>query len=457
MIRANGYHTPATDERLPPQNLDAERSVLGSILRWNRCLDDVLLILRPEHFYTDAHQKIFVGMLDLHEDRKPIDTVVLAELLHSRGQIEDIGGYSILAELWDSEPTGANAVHYAKIVREKASLRGLIHVGSEIVQRSYDPPGPAAELIRDAERALFAVGESASDAKNVFLSEAVASASDLIDERAAAGDVLPGISTGFEPLDDLLCGFQPRELTIIAARPSVGKTTVALALLRHYVANGGTALFVSLEQHSTALASRLMAAEAQVNSHALRRGRLTGAEWGRLCDARNALRSRRLIISDDSTQSVSKIAANARRLRASEKIGLVVLDYVQLIDPEDKRANREEQVGHAGRRLKALAKDIGVPVVALAQLNREVENRQGGKPRLADLRDSGQLEQHADVVWLLHNPTASAGEMPSAWVDLTVHVAKNRDGQCGEVKLMHNRAEMRFAVPSIVGAFPRGA
>ncbi len=383
----------ASPDRLPPQNLDAERSVLGSLLRDNDVINDVVPILHIEHFYSDAHRKIYESIRHLYDNTQRVDTVLLAEELNRRGHVEDIGGYGYLGELWDAAPTAANAVHYAKIVRDKALLRFLIHTSTEILRDAYDQAQPAEDLVQTAERKIFELSDLGSTGEAITLSDALAIAYDRIDERSAGDHMsISGISTGFTDLDELTAGLQNGELIIVAARPSVGKTAFALALIRNIAVDGGyPVFFASLEQSRIELAERLLCSHSRVESHKLRKGNLSSDDMAKLIDAGGALRNAHVFIDDTPGQSISRIAANARRLQLRHKLKLVVIDYLQLIEPENRRDPRQEQVAQISKRLKHMARELKIPVVALAQVNRASEDRQDHRPRLADLRESGCL------------------------------------------------------------------
>ncbi|HJT78916.1 MAG TPA: replicative DNA helicase [Gemmataceae bacterium] len=381
-------------DRLPPQSREAERSVLGSMLRDNGVIGDVLqIIASADNFYTDAHRKIFEAVKGLYDRGHPVDLVMLAEVLREQKQIEDVGGYGYLSELWDAAPTAANAEYYAKIVRDKAIVRNLIHASTEILRDSYDQVRPADELLESAERQIMEIAQKGITGQTFTLSEIVDAAYDRIDQRMQRGPTtVSGLPTGFVDLDAITAGLQDSELIIVAARPSVGKTAFSLSLIRHIVVEENQpALFVSLEQSRIELAERLLCSQARVNSHHLRKGHLSGEDMQKLIEAGDVLRRAKLFIDDSPGQGMLRIAANARRLKLREKIKVVVIDYLQLIEPENRRDSRQEQVSQISRRLKFLAKELEIPVIALAQVNRASEDRQDHRPRLADLRESGCL------------------------------------------------------------------
>jgi replicative DNA helicase len=431
-------------ERLPPQNLEAERSVLGSMLRDNGMIGDIVQIIRPDNFYTDAHQKIFQAIVALYDKGHPADLVTLAEHLKEQKQIEDIGGYPYLAELWDAAPTAANAEYYARIVRDKAIVRSLIHAGSEILRDAYDQGQPADELLECAERKIFDIAQLGITGQTYTLEQALAEAYDRIDTRHQ-GDAMSisGLSTGFVDLDEKTAGLQNSELILVAARPSVGKTAFALNLARHVAVEEKQPLFfVSLEQSRIELAERLLCCQARVDSHKLRKGHLSADEMQRLIEAGGILGKAKLFIDDTPGQGMLRIAANARRLKMRHGIRTMFIDYLQLIEPDNRRDNRQEQVANISRRLKFLARELQIPVVALAQVNRSSEDRQDHRPRLADLRESGSLEQDSDTVMLLHRPEMYEPGQHEGTVE--VIIGKQRNGPTGEITLTYIKQFMRF-------------
>jgi replicative DNA helicase len=425
-------------ERLPPQSREAERCVIGSMLRDNIVIGDVINIINRDNFYVDAHQKVFEAVTKLHNDGMPVDLVVLAEHLMAQKQIDDVGGPAYLAELWDAAPTAANAEYYARIVRDKAIVRSLIHTGNEILRDAYDNVGAAEEMLETAERKILDIAQSGVIGQTTSLDEAMKEAYDRIDARANKEFAHTGVMTGYTDLDELTAGLHNNELILLAARPSVGKTAFALNLIRHVILGRASVppapvFFVSLEQSRTEIAERLLIAHSKVDSHKLRKGFLSSEDMQRLIEAGDRLRPAKLFIDDTPQQGMLRIAANARRLKKREQIALVVIDYLQLIDPENKRDSRQEQVAQISRRLKFLARELKIPVMALAQVNRSSEDRQDHRPRLADLRESGSLEQDADTVFMLHRPAKHDGGAEDNLMELIV--AKQRNGPTGEINL----------------------
>lgn len=432
-------------DRLPPHSRDAERSVLGSALRENAVIDDVIQILRADNFYLDAHQKIFNAIKTLRHDRhQPADLVTLAEYLKEQKHIEDIGGYAYLAELWDAAPTAANAVYYAKIVRDKALVRHLIHASTEILRDAYDQAAPADELLEGAERKVLEIAEMGIIDHTSTLQEAMRDAYDRIDTRTQHGQLpVSGVPTGYHELNEITAGLQNGELVVVAARPSVGKTSFALSLARNIAVDEKLPVFfVSLEQSRIELAERLLSSQARVENHKIRKGHLSSDDMQRLIVAGDQLRQGKIFIDDSPGQNMLRIAANSRRLKLREGIRIVMIDYLQLIEPEDRRDPRHEQVAQISRRLKILARELNIPVIALAQLNRGPEDRTDHKPRVSDLRESGSIEQDADVVFMLHRPEMyEPGEKDGV---VEVIVGKQRNGPTGSVTLAYLKHYMSF-------------
>jgi replicative DNA helicase len=432
-------------DRLPPQSREAERSVLGSLLRDNGVIGDVVQIINDEgFFYLDAHQKIFLAIRSIYDRGHPVDLVMLAEYLKEQKQIEDIGGYAYLAELWDAAPTAANAEYYARIVRDKSVVRNLIHSSTEILRDAYDQAMPADDLLEGAERKILDIAQRGMTGQTFKLEDVLLEAYDRIDNRQRHGQMsISGLPTGFHDLDNITAGLQNSELVIIAARPSVGKTAFALNLVRHVaIEEEHPAFFVSLEQSRVELAERLLCCQGRVDSHKLRKGHLGSEDMDKLMMAAGVLKKAKLFIDDTPGQGLLRIAANARRLKLRHKIRLVAIDYLQLIEPDNRRDSRQEQVAQMSRRLKFLARELQIPVVALAQVNRGAEDRQDHRPRLSDLRESGAIEQDADTVMLLHRPELyEPGQHEGI---LEVIIGKQRNGPTGEVTLAFLKQFMRF-------------
>lgn len=435
--------TELSGAHLPPQNLAAERSVLGSILLENYAIDEVADLLRPEHFYSDIHQAIYAAILRLHENNRRSDVVTLAEELDARRQLEDVGGPPYLLEILETVPHAAHAKYYAEIVRDKWIQRSLTNVCTEILRDCYDGADDTADVLQRAENGIFQILENQEVGHKLSMDEIMLATLDRINSRLGKDGTISGLSTGFMELDRQTNGFQPSELIILAARPSMGKTALVCNIAEWVAGAGETAtLIFSLEQSKLELAERFLCIRARLDGHRLRKGQLEPDERHALLEASSELSRLPLFIDDQPGRTVGQISAICRRLRRKNKLGLVIIDYLQLIEPEDKRANREQQIAQVTRRLKGIAKECELPLIALSQLNRGVELREDKRPRLADLRESGAIEQDADIVMFLHRPDAYNPDDRPGLAEIVV--AKHRSGPTGIVNLQWKKESMRF-------------
>ncbi len=431
-------------DRIPPQDLEAERSVLGSCLLQNDVIDDVLMLVRGNYFYSDVHQKMFVAMLSMHEQgTRGIDAVTLSHELQKRGELEQIGGPTVLVRILETVPHAAHAEHYARIVRDKWLQRTLIDVCTETLRESYDSSDETEQILARAEQRVFNIVEQQESIDKFAIGDILDDTFARIFERMDQEGTISGLHSGFEGLDAITSGFQPSELLVLAARPSMGKTALvcnfSLAIARDE--RQGVLLF-SLEQSKLELAERFLCIQARIDGHKLRQGDLDEVEQHSLHEASNEMRDFPLFIDDTAGRTISQIAAVARRLKRRYGIGIVIIDYLQLIESDDKNLPREQQISTITRRLKFLSKDLRIPVMALAQLNRGVEQREDKRPRLADLRESGAIEQDADIVMFLHRPAAYDPEDRPGEADLII--AKNRNGPVGNVPLVWLKEQLRF-------------
>lgn len=416
----------------------AEFHLLASMLRWNEGIDEVLrLIPRPEGLRPSFQaREIFAAMVHLHESGRRVDVELLAEEAKKRNIIDDLGGYTIFVDLWNAQPTGANIVYWAERCRDAAIRWHLSALAVRLGADTALPDEPAESLLDRYEREMQSIGIGLVSAETESLAKVIADTTMRIDRRKSHSGC-SGISTGFCDLDSILSGFQDGELMLVAARPGVGKTMLACNLLRNVCGDGIPALFVSLEQARVEIAERILCAEARVDSHKVRRGIIDSGEIQKLVDAGESLGRFPLKIDDTPCQNVSRIAATARRLQRKDGLRLVCIDYIQLIDADDRRVPRHEQVAAISRRLKIVARELSIPIVALCQVNRSSEDRGDGRPRLSDLRESGALEADADTVLLLHQPK---GEFHKLIVD----VAKQRNGPIDEMTLTFLKPFGRF-------------
>ena len=431
-------------DRLPPQNIEAEEGVIGSILMDNEVLHEVVRILKPEDFYRDVHQTVYRAISDLYDLSKAIDAITLADELTTRNQYQSIGGDETLARLIHSVPHSANAKYYAQIVREKSVGRQLIEAANDILREGYSNNFTSQDLLQAAERKIFAIAEDQIQSDTVEIRDVVAKAMDRIAARSESRHPVTGVASGIYELDDLTGGFQPEQLIILAARPSMGKTALALNFCDRAAADSKIpALFVSLEMGAMELAERLLCSRSKVDGHKLRTGQGLGTrEMTMLGKGYDEIRAAPLFIDDTPSRNMLQITANARRLKMRQNLGLILVDYIQLIDSEESRDSRQEQIAKISRRLKTLARELEVPVIALSQLNRAVENREDRRPRMADLRESGAIEQDADLVLLLHRPDYYDPNDRPGISELIV--AKNRNGATGSVNMTFLKNFMRF-------------
>jgi replicative DNA helicase len=437
-------------DRLPPQNLEAEQGVLGSILLDNDVLHEVVPLLKAEDFYRDTHQILYRTICDLYDLGKAIDLITLTEELTRRDQFKAIGGNETLADIVASVPHTVNARYYAQIVRQKAISRELIECANEMLRDGYSNNFTAEQLLEAAERRVFNIAEIQTKGDTIELKDVVTEAMARIATRSESRHPITGVATGYFELDDITGGFQPEQLIILAARPSMGKTALALNVCDHAaVTNRIPVLFVSLEMGRIELAERLLCARSRVDGHKLRTGQNLGTrELTLLGKGYDELRAAPLFIDDTPLRNMLHITANARRLKLRESLGLIVVDYIQLIESEDSRDSRQEQIAKISRRLKMLAREIKVPVLALSQLNRAVENREDRKPRLSDLRESGAIEQDADLVLMLHRPEVYDPNDQPGMSELIL--SKNRNGPIGTHKLTFLKHITRFENPAAI-------
>jgi replicative DNA helicase len=432
-------------ERAPPHDMTAEQCVLGGMLLSQDAIAEVIETLRAQDFYRPAHQIIYDAILDLYGRGEPSDAVTISAELTKRGEITRVGGAPYLHTLISSVPTAANANYYAKIVHERSVLRKLVEVGTRITQRGYAADGADADAILDwAEAEVLSIAEKRAGEDYMPLSEIMPGALDEIEAIGSRGGQLVGVPTGFQDLDALTNGLHPGQMVIIAARPAVGKSTLALDLARAAaVKHSLTAAFFSLEMSRNEITMRLLSAEARVALHAMRSGTMTDEDWTRLARRMSEVSEAPLFIDDSPNMSMMEIRAKCRRLKQQHDLRLVVVDYLQLMTSGKRVESRQVEVSEFSRSLKLMAKELGVPVVALSQLNRGPEQRTDKKPMVSDLRESGSIEQDADVVILLHREDAYEKESPRAG-EADLIVAKHRNGPTTTVTVAFQGHYSRF-------------
>lgn len=434
-------------DQLPPQNLAAESSLLSAILVDNRILDDVTDILMPEDFYKPAHQTIYGTMIDLVDKQEPIDLVTLTNILKDRGELETVGGAIYLAKLIDEVPLAVNAGHYAKIIHDKAVLRRLIEKGYAIIKNCFDDQENVDEIIDLAESYLFEIAVRKIQPSFCKVSELLIGGFDTLRECENNKGIPTGVPTGFKKLDDLTSGFQKSDLIILAARPSMGKTAFALNIARNAAVESNIPVaFFSLEMAKEQLVMRLLFSEARLNATRLRDGFITKQDWDILNQAGSTLHDAPIYIDDSADNSALSIRAKTRRLKLEKGLGLVVIDYLQLMKVTRPNERRDLDISEISRSLKSLAKELQIPVVALSQLNRQLEKREDKRPRLSDLRESGSLEQDADVVAFIHREEVfrkNEDKLPFEGKAELI-VAKQRNGPTDSLPLAFLKSYSRF-------------
>ena len=435
-------------DRLPPQSAEAEQSVLGSILIDRDALIEVADFLRPEDFYRQAHGRVYAAMLDLSERREPIDVVTVAESLERTGDLESIGGRAYLGTLSNQTPTAVHAAQYARIVERKALLRNLIGAAGKIAGIGYEDPAEVQEAIDRAESELFAVSQRKVGASFSELKSLLHDAYDRLDYLHEHRGEISGIRTGFQDLDTLTTGLQKSDLVVLAARPSVGKTSFALNIAEHAAARDRKTVAVfSLEMSKEQLVLRLLSSVANIDSQRLRTGFLEELDFARIAPAMNTLSEAPIYIDDTPNITTMELRTKARRLQAETGLDLVIVDYLQLMQSSTttRDANRVQEVSEITRGLKALARELKVPVIALSQLSRQPEMRESREPRLSDLRELGSIEQDADLVMFLwREKERGADDQDTSGEVVKLKLSKHRNGPTGEVDLWFKKAQTRF-------------
>lgn len=433
-------------DRIPPQSLESERALLGALLLRPDAIHDVADLIRAESFYAEKHRLIFSAMRELADRGEPIDLLSLSERIGSQGQLERSGGRAYLAELADSAPAPGNYSHYADLVSRKHVMRALIDAAYSITETAYDESRDTIEVLDEAEKSIYAIGDQSAAHKFTAIGDKIHEAWDRIEALSKREDGIRGVPSGFPALDNLLSGFHPSDLVIIAARPSVGKTSLALDIARNAAVRSNVPVGIfSLEMSSEQLIDRMLAAESFVNSWKLRTGQVREADdFSRIRDALETLSKAPIFIDDKPGNNILAMRAVARRLKRERGIGLIVVDYLQLMAPTSTKASDSlvQQVTEISRSLKSLARELKVPVIALSQLSREVEKR-GGKPRLSDLRDSGSIEQDADVVMFIHRDDKRNPESDRPGI-AEILVEKHRNGPTGRCELYFDEKRATF-------------
>jgi replicative DNA helicase len=431
--------------RVPPQNIDAEKAVLGAMMISEEAIGVSIEHLDSFYFYETAHQKIFDAVRDLYAERKRVDIITLSDWLKNTGQLDNLGGLSYLTQLADFVPTAANAQYYVDIVKEKGIQRQLIKNATEIITKSYSVNVDVEELVDSAEQLIFEIANANQKQQAVHIKDIIKGTIENIDLLYQHKKSITGVPTGFTDFDRTTSGLQKSDLIIIAGRPSMGKSAFAVSLAENACLEHGVPVAIfSLEMSKEQLVQRMLCSQAQVDAHKVRTGFLSPSDWPLLTKAAGRLSNAPMFIDDTPAISMLELRAKARRLKASQNIGLIIVDYLQLMQGSTKSESRQQEISEISRSLKALAREIGVPLIAISQLSRAVESRQDHRPQLSDLRESGAIEQDADLVVLLmreeyYNPTDENRGIAEAII------AKQRNGPTGSVKMKFFKEFVKFA------------
>ena len=428
----------AASERTQPHSLDAERSVLGAILLRNETFNHAAAVIDSGDFFREAHRRIFNAMVELNERSDAIDLITLKEALARSGDLEEVGGAAYIARLVDGVPRATNVEHYATIVKEKSTLRSLIASAHQILQEAYEGGEDADEILDAAERRIFEVADKRIRQGFIPLSALVQNSFDTLSKLQQHRGLVSGVPTGFTEIDEMTSGLQAGDLVIVAARPSMGKTSFTLNIAQHAGLDRErpmTVGFFSLEMSAQQLFMRLLTAEARIDAHRLRSGYLSPDDYSKLVRAIGTLETARIFIDDSAAIGVLEMRAKARRLKAEQGLDLLIVDYLQLMQGRGRFDNRQQELASISRSLKGLAKELGVPIIALSQLSRAPEARSDRRPQLSDLRESGALEQDADVVLMIFRPGVYERDNPDLQNLAEIIIAKQRNGPIGTVTL----------------------
>jgi replicative DNA helicase len=427
--------------RIPPHDEEAEQAVLGAILIDKDAIIAVSQLIQPENFYDDRHREIYQGMLSLYEERKPIDLLTLTDTLKKKKTFDKVGGSSYLSSLTNIVPTAANSEYYAGIIREKYVRRSLIQISSLITEDAFTEDKEANEILSTSEQQIFKISQEHVKQGFMHIKETLAESFDRLEELQRTGAGLRGVETGFTDLDNLLSGLQASNLIVLAARPGQGKTAFTINIAQHVaIANKLAVGVFSLEMSKEELVDRMLVSQSDIDAWKLKTGRLQEDDYDKLSVAMGALAEAPIFIDDTPGLSIPEMRTKARRLQSEHNLKLLIVDYLQLVNPGKKFENRVNEVSYISQSLKNMARELKIPVIGVSQLSRAVEQRGGGKPQLADLRESGAIEQDADVVMFLYS---SDEEFTSQRI-VNVLVAKHRNGPVGEKELLFRGDRIRF-------------
>jgi len=432
------------EERVPPQNIEAEIAVLGSMLLDKHAVDLAVESLRPEYFYRSEHQRIFSTLQELYDKDIPIDLVTLSEHLKNKGELEKVGGSSYLNSIVSSIPTSANVEHYAGIVKEKSTLRELIDASREIMEKCYTQE-EGYQILDKAEQLIFNIAQQKATSDFISIKDMIHDAIELAEALYKRKEYITGLPTGFKLLDERTSGLHPSELIIVAGRPSMGKSSLVMNIARNVaVEKKIPVVMFSLETSKEQFVQKMLCAEARVDAHKLRTGFLAEEDWPHLTVGAGTLFEAPMFIDDSSTLTSLELRAKARRLKSREDIGLIIVDYLQLMSGSRSIENRQQEIAEISRSLKNLARELNIPVIGVSQLSRRVEMREDHRPRLSDLRESGALEQDADLVLLLMREEYYNPDDEEVQGKAELNIAKQRNGPVGTIELAFLREYTRF-------------
>ena len=435
----------ALPERVPPQNIEAEQAVLGAMLIKKEAIAEVQEILQPDDFYREAHRIVYEAMVQLQNNDEAVDLVTLTEQLRKSEQLDKIGGLAFITQLANAVPTAANVVYHAKIVKEKAELRSLINAATAIASAAYEDNTDVENIMDDAEKKILAVANRQNGGAFESMKSIVMRTFERINVLYESKGGLTGISSGFKDLDKLTAGLQKSDLILVAARPSMGKTAFTLNIASYVGTHGGKVAFFSLEMSKEQLMQRMLCAEGGIDATKLRTGQLNTQEWNKLVHVADTLSRAPIYIDDTAGITVMELRSKARRLKAEHGLDLIIIDYLQLMQgrPSKNGDNRQQEISEISRSLKALARELDVPVIALSQLSRSVESRQIKKPMLSDLRESGSLEQDADIVMFLYREDYYDKDTENKNIT-DIIVAKHRNGPVDTISLFFQKEYTKF-------------
>lgn len=424
-----------SSHKMPPQNIEAEQSVLGGILIENQALHKIIEILSPDDFYREAHQKIYNSLLDLSEKDEPADLITLTNELRKKDQLDAVGGASYVTSLIDSIPTAANIDYYARIVKEKAVLRKLINAATDIVTQGYEDREDVEGLLDEAEQAIFQIADSRVRPSFYPIREILKSSFKTLEKLYEKKEMITGIPSGFKDLDEMTAGFQPSDLIIVAGRPSMGKTAICLNVAQYAAVEKKVPVAIfSLEMSKEQLVLRMLCSEAEVEGTRIRTGFLAESDWPKLTMAAGNLSDAPIFIDDTPALSILELRAKARRLKGEHGLGMLIVDYLQLMRGRTMVENRQQEISEISRSLKALAKELNLPVIAVSQLSRRSEAREDKRPQMSDLRESGAIEQDADLILFIYRDEVY-NRTDENRGKAEVIIGKQRNGPTGKVVL----------------------